>query len=65
MCSYVTWMPKPGETVFGNSHSTNFGGKGANQSVAAAMLGARVAMIGCVSSGVNWPTFNIMVVLKA
>ena len=41
-------MPKPGETLAGHSFETVSGGKGANQAVAAARLGARVAMIGCV-----------------
>ncbi len=38
----------PGETLSGDSFATVSGGKGANQAVAAARLGARVAMIGCV-----------------
>ena len=41
-------MPAPGETLVGNSFVTVPGGKGANQAVAAARLGAVVAMIGCV-----------------
>lgn len=41
-------LPVPGETLMGRSFSTVPGGKGGNQAVAAARLGARTAMIGCV-----------------
>ncbi len=41
-------LPRPGQTVFGSDFFTAAGGKGANQAVAAARLGARVAMAGCV-----------------
>jgi ribokinase len=41
-------VPKRGETVLGDSFHTIPGGKGANQAVAAARLGADVCMIGCV-----------------
>ncbi len=40
--------PKPGETLIGGDLQTLFGGKGANQAVAAAMAGADVSMIGRV-----------------
>ena len=37
-----------GETVAGKTFNTYYGGKGANQAVAAAKLGYPVAMVGCV-----------------
>lgn len=44
----VVRHPAPGETVLGGDSARNPGGKGANQAVAAARLGRRAAMIGCV-----------------
>ncbi|MCL2757026.1 MAG: ribokinase [Coriobacteriia bacterium] len=41
-------VPSLGETVIGDGFYTTPGGKGANQAVAAAKLGAEVVMIGCV-----------------
>ena len=41
-------IPVPGETVLGHSFETFSGGKGGNQAVAAARLGAEVTMIGAV-----------------
>jgi ribokinase len=41
-------LPRPGETVSGASFARVPGGKGANQAVAAARLGAEVALVGCV-----------------
>ena len=39
-------LPMPGETILGDDFRTIPGGKGANQAVAAARLGARVSMVG-------------------
>ncbi|MEJ5989437.1 ribokinase [Ramlibacter sp. PS3R-8] len=44
----VARAPRGGETLQGLSFFTNPGGKGANQAVACARQGARVAMVGCV-----------------
>lgn len=41
-------LPRPGETLAGKVFHLGFGGKGANQAIMAARLGARVAMIGRV-----------------
>ncbi|VEF10317.1 ribokinase [Pseudomonas fluorescens] len=43
-------LPRGGETLIGHSFATVSGGKGANQAVAAARLGAQVAMVGCVGN---------------
>ncbi len=44
----VPTLPKAGETVLGDDLQRIGGGKGANQAVAAALLGARTAFLGCV-----------------
>jgi ribokinase len=46
----VPRMPRLGETLVGSSFAMGFGGKGANQAVMAARLGARVAMVARVGA---------------
>lgn len=43
--TYANGLPKKGETVFARDFEVGFGGKGANQAVAAARLGAEVTMV--------------------
>lgn len=46
----VPACPRPGETVIAGAPQRGLGGKGANQAVAAARAGGRVAMVGCVGT---------------
>lgn len=43
-------FPQVGETIKGNSFAIHYGGKGANEAVACARLGANVVLFGCVGS---------------
>ncbi len=52
LVSYMKRMPRPGETVHGERFATGAGGKGSNQAVAAARLGADVTFIGRVGNDV-------------
>jgi ribokinase len=52
LTSYLERMPRPGETVSGDKFVTGPGGKGSNQAVAAARLGADVTFIGRVGNDV-------------
>lgn len=46
-------FPQPGETLLGQHFAQFIGGKGANQAVAAARLGAQVSLIGAVGQDSN------------
>lgn len=48
LTTYINRMPVAGETVEAEDFSMGFGGKGANQAVAAAHLGSRVSFISMV-----------------
>ena len=50
----VPHIPAPGETLAATGHSVGLGGKGANQSVAAAKAGAEVFHIGAIGSNSEW-----------
>ena len=45
LTTFTDQFPRPGETIFGRDFSFGFGGKSANQAVAARYCGAEVAMI--------------------
>ncbi|MGT2470848.1 ribokinase [Paraburkholderia terrae] len=46
-------LPQPGETLAGHAFAQVAGGKGGNQAVAAARLGAQVSMLGCIGADAN------------
>ncbi len=48
-------FPKPGETIFGDHFDLGWGGKGANQAVAARLCGAAVAMVARVGNDLFGP----------
>ena len=52
LVAYTTRVPRAGETVIGDRFQMGFGGKGANQAVMAARLGARVSMVGALGDDV-------------
>ena len=48
-------FPRPGETIFGKKFDLGFGGKGANQAVAARLCGANVGIVAKVGSDLFGP----------
>src|SRR5271154_4844792 len=55
LTTFADRFPKPGETMFGNKFDLGFGGKGANQAVAARLCGAEVFMVARVGSDLFGP----------
>jgi len=55
LVTFASRFPGAGETVVGNRFLTYAGGKGANQAVAAARMGARSAMVGRVGDDMFGP----------
>lgn len=45
LATFTDQIPRPGETIFGREFHLGFGGKGANQAVAARLCGAQVSMV--------------------
>jgi ribokinase len=55
LTTFAERFPKPGETIFGQKFDLGFGGKGANQAVAARLCGADVFMVARVGSDLFGP----------
>ncbi|HEX9796584.1 MAG TPA: ribokinase [Anaerolineales bacterium] len=55
LTTYAERLPRLGETLFGTSFNLAAGGKGANQAVGAARLGAAVAFVGRVGQDMFGP----------
>jgi ribokinase len=55
LTTFTDRFPKPGETIFGEKFDLGFGGKGANQAVAARLCGADVFMVARVGSDLFGP----------
>jgi len=55
LTTFTNTMPRPGETIFGREFHLGFGGKGANQAVAAQLCGARVSMVARVGDDLFGP----------
>ncbi|MBV8051741.1 MAG: ribokinase [Acidobacteriaceae bacterium] len=55
LVTFTAQFPKPGETIFAQKFDLGFGGKGANQAVAARLCGADVVMVARVGSDLFGP----------
>lgn len=55
LTTFTDDFPRPGETIFGRSFDLGFGGKGANQAVAARLCGAEVSMVAKVGKDLFGP----------
>ncbi len=55
LTTFTDDFPRPGETIFGKSFDLGFGGKGANQAVAARLCGAEVSMVAKVGTDLFGP----------
>src|SRR3954468_144105 len=55
LTTFANRFPNPGETIFGQNFDLGFGGKGANQAVAARLCGAEVFMIARVGNDLFGP----------
>jgi ribokinase len=55
LVTFADSVPLPGETIFGQQFDMGFGGKGANQAVAARLCGAEVSMVARVGSDLFGP----------
>jgi len=55
LTTFTNQFPKPGETIFAQKFDLGFGGKGANQAVAARLCGAEVFMVARVGSDLFGP----------
>ncbi len=55
LTTFTDKFPKPGETIFGQKFDIGFGGKGANQAVAARLCGADVSMVARVGNDLFGP----------
>jgi len=55
LTTFTDEFPRPGETIFGRKFQLGFGGKGANQAVAARLCGSNVSMVARVGDDLFGP----------